>query len=110
MTSKSKPDNDILKADIARSREEIRRNQRPELKPLPLEGRWAEVKSSNIRAVKWERILEVKFHGGRVYRYTGVPEKVWKEMLSAGSHGEFLATRIMKKYKFVEITDDKHRR
>ena len=59
------------------------------------------VASSNLRSVGYDReahVLEIEFHGGRVYRYLGVPEGVYAELMSAGSKGTYFSTFIKDRY------------
>ena len=60
-----------------------------------------QVSSSNIRSVGYEpetRILEVEFHGGRVYQYSGVAEGVHRNLMLADSKGSFFSTHIRDRY------------
>ena len=59
------------------------------------------VSSSNLRSVGYDpasQTLEVAFHGGRLYQYAGVPESVYRGLMSAGSHGRFFAAYIKYRY------------
>lgn len=51
-------------------------------------------------------ILEVEFHGGRVYRYFGVPRRRYEELLHAESAGRFLNTEIKGTYPFAPAPGD----
>jgi hypothetical protein len=56
------------------------------------------VESSNIQAVGWEdEVLEVSFVKGGTYRYTGVPEEIYKAFMSSPSKGKFFHARIRPK-------------
>ena len=53
------------------------------------------VNSSNLSAVGYENgILYIRFHGGQMYCYYGVPEFVYEELMSAPSHGKYFAANI----------------
>ena len=55
------------------------------------------VVSSNLRSVGYDpatHVLEVGFHGGRIYQYDGVPEHVHRGLMSAGSIGGDLADHV----------------
>ena len=59
------------------------------------------VSSSNIRSVGYEpetRILEVEFHGGRSYQYSGVPEGVYRGLMLADSKGSYFHKHIRERY------------
>lgn len=68
------------------------------------------VESSNIEAIGWEdEVLEVRFKKGGLYRYTGVPELVWKAFLGADSKGKFFHSKIRPKqyeYKYKKVNED----
>ena len=50
------------------------------------------VESSNLKAVAYSasyETLEIEFHGGRVYWYQGVPERIYEGLMSASSKGSY---------------------
>lgn len=62
------------------------------------------VSSSNISSIGYENeTLYVSFHHGGLYAYTGVPEFVYHELMSAVSHGKYLAARIKGVYPYHKI-------
>ena len=66
----------------------------------------APVTSSNLRAVGYNptsRVLEIEFNDGSVYRYSGVPESVYRDLMSAGSHGRYFAAFIKGCYPYRRI-------
>ena len=63
------------------------------------EGDWMTVKSSNVMRIRWQRCLSVEFHNGKVYDYVAVPAEVWRALMRAQSHGSFLQTAIINKYR-----------
>jgi hypothetical protein len=69
------------------------------------------VESSNIEAIGWEdEVLEIKFKKGGLYRYSGVPELVWKAFVGADSKGKFFHGRIRPKqhdYKYEKVKEKK---
>lgn len=68
--------------------------------------RRAPIDSSSLASVGYDpshRILEVEFHGGRVYRYFGVPPRRYEELLSAESAGRFLNTEIKGVYPYSPV-------
>lgn len=48
-------------------------------------------------------ILEIKFKGGQIYHYYGVPENLYIDMLKAPSGGVFLSQYIKGKYNYKKI-------
>jgi len=57
------------------------------------------VDSSNLVSVGYDaerRILEIEFHSGSVYQYSGVPESVYRDLMSADSHGLYFDREIKK--------------
>lgn len=57
------------------------------------------VASSNLASVGYDalsRTLEVEFINGSVYRYSGVPENVYRGLMSAPSHGSYFETFVKK--------------
>jgi hypothetical protein len=66
------------------------------------------VQSSNIKAIGYEAgTLEVEFHNGSVYQYTGVPEDIHKGLMEADSKGKFLHASVRNVFDTVrqEIED-----
>lgn len=64
-------------------------------------GHWTPVASSNITAFRYDaqkQELQVKFHGGRVYGYAGVPQNIVDEFASAESKGQYLNASIKHSY------------
>ena len=48
------------------------------------------VSSSNIASIGYENgTLYVAFNRGGLYAYSGVPESVYRELMSAPSHGHY---------------------
>jgi hypothetical protein len=65
------------------------------------------VNSSNLESVGYDaarQILEIEFNNGSVYQYYGVPESVYRGLMSAGSHGQYFDDEIKKGgYEFDRI-------
>jgi hypothetical protein len=62
--------------------------------------------SSVVAAIRYDATistLRVIYVSGSVYDYKQVPEKVYKEMRTASSKGEFLNKRIKPNYEFEKI-------
>lgn len=57
------------------------------------------VNSSNLKSVGYDpatRTLEIEFLNSGLYQYSGVPESVYKELMSASSHGQYFDNHIKK--------------
>lgn len=66
------------------------------------------VESSNIKFIGHSyprRMLEVGFNNGSVYRYKGVPNKVYKELLNSESKGKAFHSLIRSKYPYKQTVD-----
>lgn len=59
------------------------------------------VSSSNISSVGYDPgslVLEIEFHGGRLYQYSRVPEIIHSGLMSAISKGTFFHEHIRDTY------------
>lgn len=62
------------------------------------------VSSSNIASIGYESgTLYVSFNSGGLYTYLGVPESVYLALMSASSHGSYLARHIKGIYPYRRI-------
>lgn len=64
------------------------------------------VDSSNLRSVDYDKdtkILEVEFTNGNIYHYYDVPHRAYLELLSAPSHGKYLAAYIKGLYRYKQV-------
>ncbi|MBM7064294.1 KTSC domain-containing protein [Neisseria elongata] len=62
------------------------------------------VLSSNLSSVAYENgILEIRFKNGSLYRYEGVPQTVYYELLHAPSKGRYLHSQIKPFYPYRRI-------
>jgi len=64
------------------------------------------VSSSNLSSVGYDesnQILEIEFHGGRVYQYFDVPKRIHQELMNANSHGKYFNRNIEDKYRYDQI-------
>jgi hypothetical protein len=64
------------------------------------------VQSSNLKSVGYDletNVLEIEFHNGGLYRYTGVPERIYRGLMNAGSHGSYFHQHIKDKYNTTKI-------
>ncbi|MFK5604644.1 KTSC domain-containing protein [Haloferax volcanii] len=64
------------------------------------------VSSSNLSSVGYDQsnqILEIEFHGGRVYQYFDVPSRVHQALMNASSHGKYFHRNIKDNYNYNQI-------
>ena len=62
------------------------------------------VSSSNIASIGYESgTLYVAFNRGWLYAYSGVPESIYHELMSASSHGSYLASHVKGIYPYRRI-------
>jgi len=64
------------------------------------------VRSSNIRSIGYEqetKTLEVEFHSGDVYQYSGVTETAYQGLMQAASKGSYLHNHIKNKYSYRQV-------
>ncbi|HHJ4503920.1 MULTISPECIES: KTSC domain-containing protein [Klebsiella/Raoultella group] len=64
------------------------------------------VSSSNLQSVGYDpttRVLEIAFHSGGVYQYSGVPSTVHLGLLSAGSKGQYFHQHIKNVYSYRRV-------
>lgn len=63
------------------------------------------VSSSNISEIGYGgTTLYVRFHHGGLYAYYNVPESVYRNLMSASSHGRYLAQYIKGAYRYQRIS------
>ena len=61
------------------------------------------VKSSNILSIGYdekERLLEIEFSNGGIYKYHEVPKEVYDRLLQAPSVGKFVWSNIRGRYRY----------
>jgi hypothetical protein len=64
------------------------------------------VTSSNIASIGYDansQTLEVEFLNGGVYQYFDVPHHIYNGIMSADSHGQYLAQNIKGVYRYSKI-------
>jgi hypothetical protein len=64
------------------------------------------VESSMISSVGYDgakKVLRVVFNSGAVWEYSGVPEKVYDELLAAGSKGSYMKDFVIDCYRDTRI-------
>ncbi|HEX8762555.1 MAG TPA: non-canonical purine NTP pyrophosphatase [Candidatus Saccharimonadales bacterium] len=66
------------------------------------------VDSSDVISIGYDtadRLLEVEFHGGRVYRYRNVEPEIHAQFMKADSHGQFLFSYINGHYRYEKVAE-----
>lgn len=64
------------------------------------------INSSNLKSVGYDEntnTLEIEFKGGGIYRYSGVPNIVYLNLIKAPSHGKFFHRFIKDKFNTLKI-------
>lgn len=64
------------------------------------------VSSSNISSIGYDvdsQILEIEFHGGSVYSYSGVPLGEYEGIMNADSKGKYFHANIRNRYSFMKL-------
>ena len=64
------------------------------------------VRSSNICSVGYEvgsQMLEIEFHSGGIYQYSGVPEVIYRDLMRASSKGSYFHQNIKDLYPFIQV-------
>lgn len=64
------------------------------------------VTSSNLRSVGYDpdsQILEIEFHHGGIYQYSGVPVSVYQGLMSAPSLGQYHHKYIKDSYPYRKV-------
>ncbi len=63
------------------------------------------VSSSNLSSVGYENgTLYIAFNSGSVYAYFDVPRSVYRELMTASSHGSYHAKYIKNVYPYQRIS------
>ena len=65
------------------------------------------VSSSDLRSVGYDqdsRILEIEFHGGRLYHYFDVPISEYSALMDSPSKGRYFHQRIKDVYSCVRVS------
>jgi hypothetical protein len=78
----------------------------PRLHSEPRSPKRLAVESSSIANVGYnarQRILDIQFHSGAVYRYSTVPKEVHAQFLKAPSKGRYFSAQIRGKYPFQRL-------
>jgi len=64
------------------------------------------VNSSNLRSVGYNaqhQVMEIEFHDGSIYRYSGVPVSVYRGLMAAGSKGRYHHAFIRGRFPYAQV-------
>jgi non-canonical purine NTP pyrophosphatase (RdgB/HAM1 family) len=67
------------------------------------------VESSDVVAIGYdakERVLELEFHEGRLYRYLEVPQDIYEHFLKADSYGGYFNAYINGHYRYRRVNEN----
>lgn len=62
--------------------------------------------SSNLDSVGYDamsKTLYVRFHSGKSYSYSNVPESVYRGLMEASSKGRYFAANIRDSYQYTPL-------
>jgi hypothetical protein len=65
------------------------------------------VKSRILRSVGYDdstKILEIEFHTGLVYQYSGVPPKVYADLMHSEEIGKYFSEKVRPKFHTKQVT------
>jgi hypothetical protein len=82
-------------------------NPRPTRRATPtkLKAR-VDLQSTSLNAATYRNqsaVLELEFGSGAIYRYAGVPEQVYRELLHAESKGRYFHQHIRNRFPYAKI-------
>lgn len=64
------------------------------------------VKSRILRSVGYDdstKILEIEFHTGLVYQYSGVPPKVFADLMHSGEIGKYFSEKVRPRFQTKQV-------
>ena len=64
------------------------------------------VKSFILRSVGYDestKILEIEFHAGLVYQYSGVPSKVYADFIHSSEIGKYFSEKIRPRFPAKQV-------
>ena len=64
------------------------------------------VKSRILRSVGYDentKILEIEFSSGFVYQYSGVPPKVYADLMHSGEIGKYYSEKVRPKFQTKQV-------
>lgn len=64
------------------------------------------VKSRILRSVGYDdstKILEIEFHTGLVYQYSGVPPKVYADLMHSSEIGKYFSEKVRPRFQTKQV-------
>ncbi|MGB9175190.1 MAG: KTSC domain-containing protein [Methanoregula sp.] len=64
------------------------------------------VKSRILRSVGYDdsaKILEIEFHTGLVYQYSGVPPKVYADLMHSDEIGKYFSEKVRPRFRTKQV-------
>jgi len=64
------------------------------------------VKSRILRSVGYDdstKILEIEFHTGLVYQYSGVPPKVYADLMHSNEVGKYFSEKVRTRFRTKQV-------
>jgi hypothetical protein len=64
------------------------------------------VRSRILRSVGYDdstKILEIEFHTGLVYQYSGVPSKVYADLMHSSEIGKFFSEKVRTQFRTKQV-------
>jgi len=64
------------------------------------------VKSRILRSVGYDdstKILEIEFHTGLVYQYSGVPPKVYADLMHSNEVGKYFSEKVRTRFRTKHV-------
>ena len=66
------------------------------------------VKSAIMRSVGYSpdaKILEIEFHTGLVYQYSGVPSKIYEDLMHSGEPGKYFSEKVRPRFRTKQVSE-----
>jgi len=64
------------------------------------------VKSCILRSVGYDdamKNMEIEFHSGLVYQYSGVPSKVYADLMSSSAVGKYFSEKVRNRFRAKQM-------
>jgi hypothetical protein len=64
------------------------------------------VKSRILRSLGYDestKVLEIEFHSGLVYQYSGVPLKVYMELMRSDEIGKYFSDKVRTRFRTRQV-------
>jgi len=49
------------------------------------------------------KILEIEFHSGLVYQYSGVPAKIFKDLMHSDEIGKYFSDKVRTRFRTKQV-------